>query len=161
MIIAIDPGPDLSAWLVLDGRRVVAFGHEANADVLARVHANEHGCGEVVIEMIASYGMPVGVEVFETCVWIGRYEEAWRRSIRAPCSEPRRVFRRDVKLHLCGQSRAKDGNVRQALIDLYGGKVAAIGRKATPGPLYGISGDVWAALAVAITATSSDARVTA
>jgi len=40
------------------------------------------------------------------------------------------------------------------LIDRYGGvggKRAAIGLKASPGPLHGVSKDVWAALAVAVT----------
>jgi len=55
-----------------------------------------------------------------------------------------------VKMHLCGQARAKDANIRQALIDRFGG-AAAIGRKAAPGPLYGISGDVWQALGLAVT----------
>jgi hypothetical protein len=55
-----------------------------------------------------------------------------------------------VKLALCGDSRAKDANIRQALIDHFGGS-AAIGRKAAPGPLSGISRDVWSALAIAIT----------
>jgi hypothetical protein len=61
--------------------------------------------------------------------------------------------RRAVKLALCGDSRAKDANIRQALIDRFGGKDAAIGRKAAPGPLYGISRDVWSALAIAVTYT--------
>lgn len=60
--------------------------------------------------------------------------------------------RRAVKLALCGDSRAKDANIRQALIDRFGGS-AAIGRKAAPGPLYGISRDVWSALAIAVTYT--------
>lgn len=33
----------------------------------------------------------------------------------------------------------------------YGGKERAIGKKATPGKLYGVSADVWQALAVALT----------
>jgi hypothetical protein len=41
--------------------------------------------------------------------------------------------------------RAKDANIRQALID----KLGAVGTKKAPGPLYGISGHLWAALAVA------------
>jgi hypothetical protein len=78
-------------------------------------------------------------------VWIGRFVEAWRGSYTL-------MFRREVKLHLCGQARAKDPNVRQALIDRFGpGREKAIGTKKQPGPLYGVSADVWSALAVAVT----------
>jgi hypothetical protein len=31
--------------------------------------------------------------------------------------------------------------------------VTAVGRKANPGPLYGISRDVWSAIAIAVTYT--------
>jgi hypothetical protein len=97
------------------------------------------------IEMIACYGMPVGAEVFETCIWIGRFIERWG-------SHAFYIYRKDVKLHLCGQARAKDANVRQALIDRYGSsQKKAIGTKKAPGPLYGISSHVWSALGVAIT----------
>jgi hypothetical protein len=98
----------------------------------------------LAVEMIASYGMPVGAEVFQTCVWIGRFLECGAATEQL-------VYRKEVKMHLCGTTRANDGNVRQALLDLYGGKERALGRKATPGPLYGISGDEWAALGVAVT----------
>ena len=54
-------------------------------------------------------------------------------------------------MRLCNSMRAKDANVRQAILDRFGGKAAAIGRKRQPGPLYGIAGDLWAALAVGIT----------
>ena len=50
----------------------------------------------------------------------------------------------------------RDANIRQALIDRYGpGKDRAIGRKLSPGPLYGLSGDCWSALAVAVTTTET------
>ena len=100
------------------------------------------------IEMIASYGMPVGAEVFETCCWIGRFEQV----LYGETQRVQRVFRREVKLELCNTNRATDANVRQALIDLYGpGKRAAVGLKASPGPLYGFKKDMWAALGVAVT----------
>jgi hypothetical protein len=100
--------------------------------------------------MIASYGMPVGREVFETCVWIGRFMEQWGAPDRVNL-----VYRKDVKMHLCGSPRAKDANIRQALIDLFeptgGGKTPQIGTKAKPGPLYGVSTHAWPALGVAVT----------
>jgi hypothetical protein len=65
--------------------------------------------------------------------------------------EPVRVKRIEVKSHICHSAKANDANIRQALIDRYNGKDAAIGKKAKPGPLYGVSGDMWAALAVGLT----------
>lgn len=98
----------------------------------------------LALEFIASYGMPVGAEVFQTCLWAGRFIQAFP-------GQHHIVYRKDVKLNLCGSMRAKDGNVRQAIIDRFGGKEKAIGKKKTPGPLYGVSGDMWAALAVGLT----------
>lgn len=164
-ILAIDPGYTQSAWVEYRDGLPVAFATERNHDVLCRVETSTSAY--LAVESIASYGMPVGAEVFETAVWSGRFIQRWldghprggwpdgeeERSVR-------RVYRREVKLHLCGQARAKDPNVRQVLIDRYGpGKELAVGRKASPGPLYGVSGDVWAALGVAVTAGDALAGV--
>jgi len=46
--------------------------------------------------------------------------------------------------------RAKDANIRQALLDLIGPQ----GTKKTPGPTYGIKSHTWAALAVAVYAAN-------
>jgi hypothetical protein len=143
-LLAIDPGSSESAYVILDGARLIEFAKIENEALLARLPFFRDAADHLAIEMIASYGMAVGREVFDTCVWIGRFIQAWDGGYT-------RVFRKDVKLHLCGQPRAKDGNIRQALIDKYGGKEAAIGKKHSPGPLYGVSADVWAALAVAVT----------
>jgi hypothetical protein len=62
------------------------------------------------------------------------------------------ISRKDVKQHLCGTVRATDADVRDALIHRFGpGKEKAVGKKKTPGPLYGVKGHGWAALAVAVT----------
>jgi hypothetical protein len=149
-ILALDPGTTQSGWCEFDARgRVLDSGVASNHDVLRWVQA-DRDASILAIEMIASYGMAVGREVFETCVWIGRFQQAWRD----PASV-RLVYRRDVKLHLCGSSKAKDPNVRQALIDLFpatgGGKTPQIGVKAQPGPLFGVSSHAWPALGVAVT----------
>lgn len=142
-IWAIDPGYTRTAIVqMVDGLPFNPVMY-ANDEVLTRLR--QCNADRVVIEMLASYGMAVGVEVFETAVWIGRFMEAHK----GPTD---RIFRKDIKLHLCGQARAKDANIRQALIDRFGpGKEAAIGTRATPGPLYGIKADMWAALAVGVT----------
>lgn len=144
-ILAIDPGPELSAFILMDGSRIMNRGQIVNTSMrynLAGVWRDARTT--LAVEMIASYGMPVGREVFETCVWIGRFVERWEGSAEY-------VYRKDVKMHLCGSMKAKDANIRQALIDRFGGKEKAIGTKKSPGPLYGIKGDEWAALAVAVT----------
>jgi len=100
-----------------------------------------------VIEMVASYGMAVGQTVFETCVWIGRF----MNEIENYSCNVVRITRNQVKNAICHSSKANDSNIRQALIDMYGGdKKIAIGTKKKPGRLYGIVKDEWAALAVAI-----------
>ena len=149
MIIAIDPGPERSAFVLWDGRQVHGSGWEENAMIRSRleVFVRHSSRPRVAIEMIASYGMAVGASVFCTCVEIGRMVEVSSRYHVAP----ELVFRKDVKLHVCGTPRAKDANVRQALIDAYG----PVGTKGRPGPLYGVRSHVWAALAVAVTAEAA------
>ncbi len=144
VVLAIDPGSVQSAFVIW-ADRVVDFGIWLNETLVAYLR-RQHTSDVVVIEKVESYGMAVGAEVFETVRWAGRFEEA---------SQPRPVVylpRREIKLSLCGSPRAKDSNIRQALLDRFGGS-SAVGRKAHPGPLYGISRDVWAALAVAVTYT--------
>ncbi len=151
-LLALDPGPVLTAWVELRDGKPAAFGHEPNPVVLERVRWWD---GPLAIEMIASYGMAVGAEVFGTCVWIGRFDMLW--SYGRMQAEPRvrsrsatLVERGKIKMHHCRSMRANDSNIRAALIDRFGGKAAALGTKDNPGALRGISGDVWAALALAL-----------
>jgi len=145
-IIAIDPGSEQSAFVIYDKGKIIEFGKYKNKDMLFIVGARKVE-SHLAIEMVACYGMPVGKTIFDTCVWIGRFIEAWGRDYT-------QIYRKEVTLCLCNSVRAKDPNVRQAIIDRYpstgGGKIPQIGIKAKPGPLYGISEDVWAALGVAI-----------
>lgn len=145
VILALDPGTYATGHVTIVGGEIVGFGIQENDALVGKIAAYAPRAGDVlVVEMIASYGMAVGRDVFETCVWIGRFVQAWRGTSA-------RVYRREVKQHLCASARGKDANVRQAIIDLYGGRGAAIGTKYAPGPLHGISSHVWSALAVAIT----------
>ena len=150
LMLAIDPGNTQSGWCIWDDENVLDSGILGNHEMLELIY--QHRADKLAIEMIASYGMAVGRDVFETCVWIGRFMQ-WHNKP----DDVLLVYRKDVKLHLCGTTKAKDANIRQAIIDLFpptgGGKTPQIGTKKQPGPLYGISSHAWAALAVALTAT--------
>ncbi len=142
-LLAIDPGTTESAWVVWDGAKIFEHGKIPNETMIESLHHIKHGycVTECAIEMVASFGMPVGAEVFETVYWIGRFAQAFG------ANRVTRLTRNAVKNHLCHSSRAKDGNIRQAIID----RLGPVGTKKTPGACYGISGDVWSALAVALT----------
>lgn len=143
-IFAIDPGPTQSAWVVFQDGRVQDCAIEDNAHVLRQLSLTWQ-VDQFAIEQIRSYGMAVGAEVFETCEWCGRFDQQIRLSHGRPALF---VPRKDVKLHLCHNTRANDSNIRQALIDLLGPP----GTKKNPGPTFGVKSHLWAALGVAVTA---------
>jgi hypothetical protein len=143
-LYAIDPGTKESAVIVIRSDRIsgVIWPNDKVLEEVSRYHAEPDA--HLVIEEIQNYGMAVGREVFQTVFWSGRFTEGWRSRNGEAWSL---LGRRDVKLHLCGSARAKDANIRQALIDRYGGKAAT--KKG--GPLYGIRSHLWSALALAVT----------
>lgn len=147
-LLAIDPGPEESGVVELtwvgNAYSVTNSGIFKTSEVVESLQSRRalREGQPIAIEMIASYGMPVGREVFETCVWIGRMIQA------APNpGQVIRVTRNEVKLHICRSPKAKDANIRQALLDRFGPQ----GTKKAPGPLYGVKSHAWAALAVAVT----------
>lgn len=151
MIIAIDPGNIESAYVLVDEKtyKLIDFGKYENKFLRSIWSAYANKECWTVIEMVASYGMPVGKEVFDTCVWIGRFTECAARH-GSPVTY---IPRLDEKMHICHDSRASDANIRRALIDrfakhdLKNGK----GTKKNPDYFYGFSRDIWAAFAVAVT----------
>lgn len=147
LIFAIDPGTTQSGWCYFDTRQKIVLnsGIDDNTTVLCMCEDAMPIWDALAIEMVASYGMPVGREVFETVRWIGRFQQAWR--------DPEAVYliyRKDVKWYLCNSLRAKDTHVWQALID----KLGPVGTKAAPGPLYGVKSHARSAVAVAVTAAA-------
>lgn len=140
-IVAIDPGTEQSAVVEW------ADGVILRAEIVTSEDATRFmtpSC-RVYCEMVACYGMPVGKEVFETCLWVGHYRGyCWHHGIPFEL-----IYRRDVKLHHCGSARAKDGNVIQALKDKYGAK----GTKANPGTTYKLKSHLWQAFAIATMVT--------
>lgn len=147
-ILAIDPGNTETGYAILQlpEFQLIEFGKTENNALLGRFKAPLN-VDAVAIEMVASYGMAVGREVFETCVWIGRFTQALQGE------NINYIYRREEKLALCHDSKAKDSNIRQALIDRYAKHDFKNGKgvKANPDVFYGVSKDVWQAIAVGVT----------
>ena len=145
VIFAIDPGTTETGYIIL-GEEIMDMGKRENVHVenllfSKRVQAMHP---HVVVEMVKSYGMPVGDTTFRTVWWLGRFALA--------CDQMgyyyHEVTRNEVKNYLCHSSRASDSNIRQALIDRYEPDLEA--RKRPKGFLKGVSKDMWSALAVAV-----------
>ena len=143
--LGIDPGPVESAFVWWDAvaERVIRL-ESIPVFKLDSITIGPllKGVDCVSIEWIECFGMAVGQETFRTVAGIGwfaslLYDRTW--SLRL-------VPRRAVKMHLCNSMRAKDANVRQALIDRFG----PVGTKKQPGKLYGVATHYWAALGVAV-----------
>jgi hypothetical protein len=147
MILAIDPGPTHSAYTLIDHDcRPLDFGKLPNDDLRLLLDGSFAWQAEhIAIEMVASYGMPVGAEVFDTCVWIGRYLEATGGTAQL-------VKRGPIKLHHCNSARANDANITRALVDRFapGEPNRGKGTKHAPGWFHGFAADMWQAYALAI-----------
>lgn len=149
-LLAIDPGNTKSAYVLLDTEtlRPILFEKLPNMDLLACLPELVERSDDVAIEMVASYGMAVGADVFETCVWIGRFQQdAAHEGLL-----PQLVKRNPVKVHHCHSSKAKDSNIIQALVDRFapGQPNKGKGTKAAPGWFHGFAADVWQAYALAV-----------
>ena len=146
-ILAIDAGNTYSgvAIVELPEFRLVWFDKLPNEEIYDSI--KNYKRDEVALEMVACYGMPVGRDVFETCVWIGRFIEQLKGH------KISYVYRKDEKMCLCGSLKAKDSNIRQALINRYAKHDFKTGKgtKKNPDVFYGVANDVWSAIAVAVT----------
>lgn len=160
-LLAIDPGPTESAYIVINSDCTpIEFGKISNDNLMFWLDRPTEPIPELptllvrpefdhaVIEMVASYGMAVGAEVFETCVWIGRFYESAARYV----FDPDLIKRLPVKVHHCKSAKAKDANITQALVDRFaaGQPNHGKGTKTAPGFFYGFKADVWAAYALAV-----------
>jgi hypothetical protein len=146
IVLSIDPGPEKSAAIEWNGEQILFAEILPNNDILEMFKGSARlicFADVLVIEEIVSYGMPVGKDVFNTVFWSGRFAQASLAPFHL-------MPRREVKIHLCGSMKAKDGNIRQAMIDRFG----PVPTKKLSPPAYGghkISKDLWSAWALSVT----------
>ena len=75
-LLSLDPGNTQTGWALVEREtfKPLVHGKDDNEWLIDQIkHSEDFLSDGVVIEMVASYGMPVGAEVFDTCVWIGRF----------------------------------------------------------------------------------------
>lgn len=152
-VFAIDPGNTQSAFCVVDAEtlRPLEFAKIPNEELRERIKDFRFDeCDRAAVEMLQSYGNLIGRDVLETAVWIGRFSERLDRKLLHPAEM---VFRMEEKMHITGDPKAGDANIRRALIDRFcshdfkNGK----GTKKNPDFFHGFAADIWAAYAVALT----------
>lgn len=149
MIFAIDPGSTQSAYCMMgEDALPISFDKVPNEDLIVRLRNYGKSRPTVVIERVASYGMPVGREVFDTCEWIGRYTQV----AKDLALDVEYILRQEEKLHICKSPKANDATIRKALIDRFAKHDFKTGKgtKANPDFFYGFKADCWSAFAVAI-----------
>jgi len=149
MILAIDPGCIESGYVILDrDLHVHKFGIVDNDEMLGIIQ-NIQDVDSVVIEMMTSYGMPIGKTSMDTLVWVGRFYQ------EVEFANSFLLARSKIKRHLCNNMHAKDKNITVSVKNRYpptgGGSDPYKGTKKQPGPLYGMKSHIFAALAVGIT----------
>lgn len=152
-ILSIDPGNEQSAYCLLDNNlKPIEFGKVDNEELLKIIYEliHKYYIEHFAIEMVASYGMAVGKTVFDTCLWVGRF---YQQISEYECKKPTLIYRKEEKINICGSMKAKDSNIRRALIDMFAQHDLKYGKgtKKNPDWFYGFRADVWQAYAVGIT----------
>lgn len=162
MVLAIDPGNENTAFVLWDFRnkQMVDKDKLSNQQFLKKLEQIAHSehkykIDEIAIECISSYGMAVGQDVFNTCIYIGILLEKIQTIFGI---KPKLVFRQTIKMHHChATSKVNDSTINTVLRQKYGEDNTV----KKPNPIYWnslversggnkyMSGDIWAAFAVA------------
>lgn len=132
-ILAVDPGPKKHAWVMWDTETHDFCGGRFGEDILSDDCGGRPGL--VAIEFPQSYGVNAGLSLFLTAFQAGRI--AGRYDDVAPvmlCGRP------TIKGQIGGRN---DAEIRRSLMMRLGGTKK--GEK-----LYGVKGDIWPALALAV-----------
>lgn len=149
IILALDVGTTESGWCLMDCETYTPydFGKTPNEEVLNIVKMGDYD--KLVYEEFKGYGMPIGDSTIRSITWNGRFiQSALDRGKQVGY-----VLRVEEKICLCNSTKAKDANIRQALIDEFAqfdfktGK----GTKKKPDWFYNFSLDIWTGYAVGVT----------
>lgn len=139
LIVAIDPGTTVSAYLEWDGVKIYDHRICDNHQVLN--YLKQSPAEELFIEQLACMGQTIGREVLETAFWSGRFAQYWEER-RSNGGLWRMIPRTTIKKH---HKARNDTEMRAALVIKYGQP----GTKKNPGLTYGLKSHLWQAFALA------------
>lgn len=150
LILAVDPGPEKSSWVLWStSTERVASGEDQldNARLRDWLGGNIRDSTEqMVIERPVLMGQNATAALLETSRWAGVFEGAWPGVVD-------RLTYHKVRCQLARSGNAKESEVKQALISRFapaGYGPQGKGTKSNPGPFYGVVGHMWSAVAVAV-----------
>ena len=143
-ILAIDPGSEKSAYVVITSGTPTGWGWEDNYRLLQALKPysgeweSHYPITHLAMEGLFLRGMKVFQQAITTVQWTGRFIQAWEgldssgdfrvtteNSIRKEAHTL--IDRKDVKMSLCGNATANDTSIRHAIIDKFGGPDVAVG----------------------------------
>jgi len=163
IILAIDPGNIESAYVLWDGEKMLDKNYLPNKECLSKFEQQRfQNIDCVVIEMVSSYGMPIGQNTIDTCVWIGIFKQFFHNK------EVHLRFRQTVKMHHChALNGVNDGAINNVLKGKYGDDKTQKRPneviwndcvKHNGGREY-MNGDIWAAFALATSWTEPPSSI--
>ena len=126
-VLACDPGSQRSAYVLLADGMPERWGHLPNREVRELMNDYSRSDTHLAIEYVYLRGMKVFQQAIDTVFWVGQFAATWNEG--GNDTGYTLINRLDVKMALCGDSRANDGNIRTAIIDSFGGPDVAIGGK--------------------------------
>lgn len=145
-VLAIDPGNEATGWVIADKgtRKPLEFDKTENSQLAQMMIDGTLQFDEFVSERMESMGTLIGRTVLEACEWVGRFSQI------AEClgCKVNYVYRHEEKVHICHDSRAKDANLRRALIDRFAKTANGKGTAKDPDFFYKFKADVWSAYCV-------------
>lgn len=152
LVLAIDPGPMHSGLALVgaeDPKYVIPIDIVPNGIFLQWLESANLGRMDIrlaAIEQVRSYGGGAGAELYDTVFWSGQMALLLRK-VQETVHIPRPSVAHFVTN--AGQ-HTNDAAVRAAITVFYGGSEIAVGTSKKPGKLYGMRGDVSAAVAVGL-----------
>lgn len=117
LIVAIDPGYEISAYIEWNGQEISKHGIINNSEVIQWLRDSK--AQYLFIEKIVCMGQPIGKETLDTVFWSGIFYQVWQEKeleLTTDISDSM-IPRTTIKGHF---RVSNDAQIRKKLIEKYG-----------------------------------------